>query len=149
MVVFRSVRIGLISVLPNVIPLASVAAVLYFLGGALHVSAAIVFSISLGIAVDDTIHFVSRFRLEWNLLQDPVMATRRSVAEVGSALVITTVTLLGGFGMGMISDLPALRTFSFLSCVALLTALAADVTVLPALLIWYGKSKTSRYIARG
>ena len=144
-IVFRSVRRGLISLLPNVFPLAAAAALLLFLrDGALEVSGVITFSVCLGIAVDDTIHFISRFDRELKAGRPVAEAVQQSVAKVGAALVVTTLTLLGGFGAGMFSELPALRSFAALSCAALTAALLADVLILPALLVWFGKSSREK-----
>jgi len=60
-----------------------------------------------------------------------------ATVRAGYALTITTLTMLGGFGAGLFSELPALRVFSLLSCIALLTALAASLALLPALLICF------------
>jgi predicted RND superfamily exporter protein len=144
-IVFRSVRRGLISVLPNVFPLAAAAALLVVVrDGALEISSVITFSVCLGIAVDDTIHFISRFDRELKGGRDVSAAVQRSVAKVGAALLVTTLTLLGGFGAGLFSELPAMRSFAVLSCAALTAALGADVLILPALLVWFGKSRRER-----
>ena len=135
--VFRSIRRGAISVLPNVFPLVSAAAILIVVrNGAVEISSIITFSICLGIAVDDTIHFISRFEHELSEGHNVIEAIQQSVAKVGAALLVTTLTLLGGFGAGVFSQLPALRVFGLLSCVALVTALFADVLILPALLVF-------------
>jgi len=137
-IVFRSVRRGLISLLPNVFPLATVAAMLVITrDGALEISSVVTFSVCLGIAVDDTIHFISRFDRELKEGNDVCEAVQQSVAKVGAALLVTTLTLVGGFGAGIFSELPALRSFAMLSCVALTAALAADVLILPALLVCF------------
>lgn len=141
-IVFRSIRRGLISLLPNVFPLAAAAAMLVFLrDSALEISSVITFSVCLGIAVDDTIHFISRFDRELKAGQEVHEAVQQSVAKVGAALLVTTITLIGGFGAGAFSKLPALRSFAVLSCVALAAALLADVLILPALLVCFGKSR--------
>lgn len=143
--VFRSIRRGLISLLPNVFPLAATAAMLVVVrDSALEISSVVTFSICLGIAVDDTIHFISRFDRELKEGNDVRKAVQQSVAKVGAALLVTTLTLIGGFGAGVFSQLPALRVFSVLSCVALAAAFLADVLILPALLVWFGKSRRER-----
>ena len=147
--VFRSVRRGLISVLPNVFPLVSAAAVLMVVrDGAVEISSIITFSICLGIAVDDTIHFISRFEHELLEGKDVIEAIQQSVAKVGAALLVTTLTLVGGFGAGVFSQLPALRVFGLLSCVALVSALIADILVLPALLVFDRRAATLRRSTR-
>lgn len=139
-IAFRSFRYGLVSILPNAIPLLTAGAVLVLRGGSLELVSVTTFSICLGIAVDDTIHFMSRFRFERRNGTDIKPAIEQSIAKVGAALLVTTLTLLGGFGAGFFSQIPAMRLFSLLSCVALVTALAADVLLLPALLTWFSHS---------
>ncbi|MBU0637430.1 MAG: MMPL family transporter [Planctomycetes bacterium] len=134
---FRSVRLGVISVLPNLFPLAAAAAVLVVTGQPLQITGVIVFTICLGIAVDDTIHFLARFRRELAVEGDVAAAIRRSLVAVGGALVTTTVVLLSGFGTIMLSEMPPVRLFAWLSCSAFAAALLGDVVILPALLMCF------------
>jgi predicted RND superfamily exporter protein len=134
---FRSFRFGVLSILPNAMPLVCAAAILAAFGGSLEVAGVVTFSICLGIAVDDTVHFLSRFRAERRGEGPTSAAIERSIRKVGSALVVTTLTLLAGFHVGLFSQIPVMQMFSLLSCVALIAALAADVTVLPALLMCF------------
>ncbi|MBC8872948.1 MAG: MMPL family transporter [Planctomycetes bacterium] len=140
---YRSVRIGLISILPNALPLAGAAVVLLLRGGALEVAAVTTFSICLGIAVDDTIHLISRYCIERQQTRDTHEAITRAASKVGVALTVTTLTLVGGFGAGLLSELPAIRLFSLLASVALITALAAGVLILPALLLCFDGGASS------
>lgn len=134
-VAFRSLRIGLISILPNVLPLVSTAALLVLTGQPLEITSVIVFSVCLGIAVDDTIHFIVRFRRERSIHDGDVRsAIRRSFVAVGAALIITTIVLLAGFGAGIFSEVPAIRLFAQLACFAITVALVGDLVILPALL---------------
>jgi predicted RND superfamily exporter protein len=106
------------------------------------------FSVCLGIAVDDTIHLISRYCLERKRGQDTAIAVRQAAGKVGAALTVTTLTLLGGFGAGFLSDLPAMRLFSLLSCIALIAALAGSVLILPALLVCFDNRKSQQADAR-
>jgi len=143
---YRSVRIGLISILPNALPLAGAAVVLLLRGGSLEVAAVTTFSVCLGIAVDDTIHLISRYCVEKQHSRDTHEAVKWAASKVGVALTVTTLTLVGGFGAGLLSELPAIRLFSLLASVALITALGAGVLILPALLLCFGggRSHTQR-----
>ncbi len=138
---FRSWRLGAISVLPNVFPLVATASVLVLTGRSLQMTSVIVFSVCLGIAVDDTIHFLTRFRRELALDGDVKQAIRRSFLAVGSAVVTTTLVLLTGFGSVLTSEMPASRLFGGLSCVAYATAILGDLFLLPALLVCLLPSK--------
>lgn len=139
--VFRSLRLGLISILPNTFPLVATAAILVFLGRPLQLTSVIVFSICLGIAVDDTIHFINRFQREMEVDGDVRAAIRRSFVAVGTALVTTTIVLLTGFGSVVTSTMPTTRLFGWLACVAIGSALIGDLVILPAMLTCFMRSK--------
>lgn len=130
----RSVRMGLICLLPNALPLLITAAVLVAIDGKLRFSSVIVFSVCLGIAVDDTIHVVTRFLRELRECGDVDRAIRNSVNAVGSALVVTTSILVVGLAIPITSDIMSNRMFGLLSCIAIFSALLADLVLLPAML---------------
>jgi predicted RND superfamily exporter protein len=136
---FRSLRIGLICLIPNALPLLLTASVLVWAGEPLRFSGVIVFCVCLGVAVDDTIHVVNRFRRELQIVGDVDEALRRSVQAVGSALVITTLVLLVGFSITLTSAIPSNRMFGALSCCAIGSALLGDLVVLPAMLSCFAK----------
>jgi predicted RND superfamily exporter protein len=129
---FRSLRLGLISIVPNVLPLTGTAALLVAIDIPMAGATALV--MSLGIAVDDTIHFLTRFRHEFSLDGDRDEAMRRSIVGVGKALILTTVVLVVGFASVMTSDFPRNRVFSGMICISLFLALASDLILLPAML---------------
>ena len=133
---FRSWLYGLISVVPNMFPLAFTATVLVLARQPLQLTGVIVFSICLGVAVDDTIHFLARFRRELAVDRDVPNAVRRAFHAVGAALITTTIVLLAGFGSVLSSEMPPSRLFAWMSCVAIASALIGDLLVLPALLAW-------------
>ncbi|MCA9242393.1 MAG: MMPL family transporter [Phycisphaerales bacterium] len=133
----RSIRLGLISVVPNAFPLLVAAAGLRIVGMPLQLSSVIVFSVCLGVAVDDTIHLLSRFRREVAIDGDPRAAVHRSFVAVGSAVLTTTAVLMAGFGVALLSELPSIRTFAAMSMVALAAALVGDLILLPALLVLF------------
>ncbi|MEO1496543.1 MAG: MMPL family transporter [Planctomycetota bacterium] len=133
-VVYRSVSVGLLSVVPNVFPLAATGALLLAWGESLDMSSVCAFVVCLGIAVDDTIHFLSRFRQELEVDGDVHGAIRRAFIGVGTALVMTTVILCCGFGTMLLSDLPGHRTFAAMACSTIAAAVIGDLIALPALL---------------
>lgn len=144
--VFRSLRLGLISVLPNAFPLAVTAAILVITGRPLQLTSVIVFSICLGVAVDDTIHFLTRFQRELAQTGDTAEAIRRSFVKVGMALVITTIVLVAGFGSVLISEQPSSRLFAWLACTAISSALIGDLIILPALLMCFIRSPRQAHV---
>ena len=137
----RSFRYALVSVLPNVFPLLCTAGFLVLSGRCLEMSSVIVFSISLGIAVDDTIHFLvcyQRERLHGAGEQEAIGITFR---KVGAALVMTTVALIAGHGVVLLSGFPAIRKFGLLTAITIGAALVGDLLLLPALLAWRGSGR--------
>jgi len=136
---FRSLRLAAISVTPNIFPLVAISAILVFTGRPLQMTSVMVFSICLGIAVDDTIHFLNRFRRELVIGGDVRAAISRSFMAVGSAVFTTTLVLLVGFGSVLTSSMPSSRLFAGLSCAGYAMAIAGDLVMLPALLVCFVK----------
>ena len=148
MLAFRSVRLGVVSLLPNLFPLATVAALLVWIGHPLQYTSATVFGIALGIAVDDTIHLLSGFQRAQQQGLNAGAALRQSLCRAGSAVVITTVLLVAGFGTLLLSGLPKIRLFGALACAALGVALLCDLILLPAVtLLAFGR--TGRTLTSG
>ena len=98
------------------------------------------FSICLGIAVDDTIHFLSKYRRE--VAEDNCVeaAVRRSIDAITPALLTTTALMLTGFAAGFASTMPTMHAFASYSCVALGLALASDLLMLPSLLVSFPRA---------
>ena len=139
---FRSLRFGLISIVPNAFPLLVTAAGLVLLQYPLQITSALTFSLCLGLAVDDTIHVMIRYR---QLIADGECSDSEVVSEtirhVGPALAITTAILVAGFGAMLISPMPGIQMFAMLSCIILLTAFVGDLLVLPAMLVLFGQDR--------
>ncbi|MCA9184214.1 MAG: MMPL family transporter [Planctomycetales bacterium] len=133
-IVYRSARLGLIAVVPNVFPLALAGAFLYVTGQALEIVSVLSFTVCLGIAVDDTIHFLTRFQDEQRRTDDRQEAIRRAFTGVGTALIMTTLVLLAGFATVAYSDSRDHRIFASMGAITIAAALFADLVFLPALL---------------
>jgi len=131
---FRSLRLGLISIVPNTMPLAASGAMRLWLGDSLGIAGACSFAICLGIAVDDTIHYLTHFQHERRKGHSPLVANQRCFTTVGSALLMTTVVMMAGLGTVMTSHLPPHVNFATMACTTLAVALFADLVFLPALL---------------
>ncbi len=132
---FRSFRYGLICLIPNIFPLAVISAYLFFTGRSLQTVNILVFTICLGIAVDDTIHFMTRFRTEYRECGDAYEANKRSFAAVGKALIITTIIFIFCFGSCATSTIPMIKNFAYPACIGFAAALIGDLFILPALLL--------------
>lgn len=138
-VMYRSPRIGMISVIPNMFPLVATGALLVLMGEPLYIASVCAFTVCLGIAVDDTIHFLSRYQQERAASHDVDQAIRRTYLSVGTPMVMTTLILISGFATVMLSDLPAHRTFAAMACATIGAAILGDLFALPALLATFEK----------
>lgn len=138
---YRSIKMVLIAIVPNVFPLLMLAAVLGYLGIDLKVSTAIIFTISFGIAVDDTIHFMSKFKLELNKGKSLLYALKRTYLSTGRAIVLTTLILCSGFLLLLLSDFLGTFYIGLLLSLTLLFALISDLFILPILILYFFKKK--------
>jgi len=136
-ILFRSLRLGLIAILPNTFPLAVAGTVLWATGNYLQLTSVLVFSVSLGIAVDDTIHFVNRFQREMEVDGNVRASIERAFAAVGAALISTSLILIVGFGSVFLSEMPPSRLFAMLTVTSVMAALVGDLVILPAMLMWF------------
>jgi len=132
---FRSPLAGVVSLLPNVFPLAVIAALLVATGRALDPATVIVFNVCLGLAVDDTVHVLSALARHRREGVSVATAVRRAVAETGNAVVVGGVVLTMGFAAVTASSVPSLAGFGMLACAAVAAATVAELVFLPALLV--------------
>ena len=133
-VVYRSVRLGLISVIPNMFPLALTGAYLALTGYNLEIVMVCNFTVCLGIAVDDTIHFLTRFQEESRGTDDQDTAIRQAFTGVGTALIMTTMVLVAGFSTVILSESRDHQIFATMGVLTIGSALFGDLIFLPALL---------------
>jgi uncharacterized protein len=138
---FSSVKLGLLSLVPNILPLIIGAGFMHVVGIPLNIGSAIVASVCLGIAIDDTIHFLSnyyRLRSEGLGIQETMS---QIMTFTGSALISTTMLLVACFGLYMIGDFIPTFHFGLLCAVVLTMALLIDLMFLPAVLLLLDKRK--------
>lgn len=135
MIVFRSVKLGLISLIPNIIPIAFGGALLYVLDIPLNIGSSLVASVTLGIAVDDTIHFLSNYYRLTKEGESPEDAIAYIFTYTGSALMVTTIILASGFGLYLFGNFVPNIHFGILCATILTGALIVDLVFLPALLL--------------
>jgi len=143
LILHRSLKMMLVFLIPNLVPLVIMAGLMGLFGIELKSSTAIFFSIAFGIATDDTIHFISRFRLEMMAGQSPLRAFRQTYFETGKAVLLTTLILLGGFVSLVTSDFQSIYLFGLLTAITLFVALLSEIFLLPVLLafmFWKKKS---------
>ena len=144
-VAFGSVRLGLISMVPNVLPLLGVGALLFVTGRPLQYTSVAVFAVGLGLAVDDTIHFLTAYRRGLATGRSIPESVRFSLETVGPALCATTALLVAGLATLWLGEMPMVQLFGLLMCALLVLALIADLVVLPAMLqILHRRVETAR-----
>ncbi len=132
---FRSPRIGLMAAISNSTPLVLTLGYIAWRGYDMNAGNVIVFSISLGIVVDNTIHLIYRFREEHQLEPDVAKATRIALNATGPAMVLTSLLIVGGLAVLLFSQFVPTRRFAELMIVTLGGALMGDLLVLPACLV--------------
>jgi hypothetical protein len=133
-ILFRSPRLGLLSIPPNIIPLIGAMAWMVLRGMPLNIATGVIFSISIGLAVDGTIHVLARFREEHRKGFGRNVALIRAARGTGRAIVVSCVTLMLGFGALLLSGFVPVRHFGELIAVTAGFCLISTVLVQPALL---------------
>jgi predicted RND superfamily exporter protein len=142
---FRSVRIAFLSILPNTIPLAMTLVFMAVAGVNLRVSTIIIFSVSLGIAVNDTIHLLARYKEEIGRGLNREEAVITAVRMVGPGMFIATAILAVGFLVNLVSEFIALKQFGYLASFTMVSALFGDLFLtVPCILILGGKEKKDK-----
>jgi len=131
---FRSLKLALIAIVPNLVAGLSVLGLMGAAGIPLDMMTITITAISVGIAVDNTIHYMHRLKSELSTDWDYPAALRRSHGSIGRAMYYTTITITIGFSILALSDFVPTIYFGVLTAFAMLTALLADLTVLPILL---------------
>ena len=140
--VYRSGRILIISIITNVLPLLIIAGYMGFAGVELKTSTSIIFTIAFGIAVDDTIHFLGKFKYELMKGKGKLYALKRSYLTTGKAMILTTLILSSGFFLLVFSSFLGTFYMGLLLSITFVVALIADLTLLPVLLLLFYKEKT-------
>ena len=134
-IAFRSVFVGLVSLLPGLFPVVASGAIIWLKGGGLEFASVVALLVVFGLAINSLIHFFNRLSLEERLEPRADIAIRRARVLVGPAIILTTLVLAFGLGVTVFSDLPSLRLFGFICGTTLLASLLADLVFLPAIIM--------------
>ncbi len=134
-VLFRSLRLAIIAIIPNLLPAAMVLGTMGWLGIPLNMMTITIASITIGIAVDDTIHYIHRFQKEFPKDRNYMATLYRCHCSIGRAMYYTSVTIIIGFSILVISNFVPTIYFGLSTGFAMLVALLAALTLLPQLLI--------------
>jgi predicted RND superfamily exporter protein len=132
---FRSLRLAIISIIPNLISAGVVLGLMGLLKIPLDIMTITIAAITIGIAVDDTIHYVHRFNEELAVDNNPLAAMKRSHDSVGRAMYYTSVTIIVGFSILTLSNFNPTIYFGLFTGLAMLVAMFANLTLLALLLI--------------
>lgn len=135
--IFRSFSLGTIAMLPNLSPVAVVLGTMGFAGVFLDYSKIMIAAVAIGIAVDDTIHLVMRYRHEFQRCGNYAQALEEALVDVGRALFITSVALVAGFLVLTLSVLASEVTQGLLLATTIVVALIADFFLMPALVLTF------------
>ena len=132
---FRSITIALIAIFPNVLSIGVVLGFMGWMGIPLDMMTITIAAISVGIAVDNTIHYIHRFKHEFTIDRNYLAAMHRSHESIGYAMYYTSITIIIGFSILVLSKFIPSIYFGLLTGLAMLIALVAALTLLPQLLI--------------
>lgn len=142
---FRSKRMVLIALVPNVIPQLFTAAIMGYAGIPIKASTILVFSVAFGISVDNTIHYLAKYRQElqatnWSIRSSVVLALK----EIGQSMIYTSIILFFGFGIFCLSDFGGTFALGLLTSITLFAAMLANLILLPSLLLTMEKHITNK-----
>lgn len=144
-ILFSSVRMVLVSLIPNFLPLLTTAAIMGYLGVAIKPSTILIFSIAFGISVDDTIHFLSKYRQELKIHRLGIKkAAILALRETGFSMIYTSTILFFGFGVFTVSSFGGTVALGTLVSLTILFAVFADLVLLPSFLLSLDKALTTK-----
>jgi len=133
---FRSWVVMFACILPGIFPVVMSGTVLWAMGEGLQFASVVALTVSFGLGLSATIHFLNRLRLESKPGIGSALAVERATVLVGPALILTTVVLACGLVVTVFSDLPSLRLFGWLSAFSMVAALVADLFILRPTAMW-------------
>lgn len=142
---FSSKRMVMVALIPNLLPLIVTAALMGYFGIPIKASTILVFSIAFGISVDDTIHYLAKYRQElkatnWSIRSSVVLALR----ETGQSMMYTSIILFFGFSIFALSEFGGTVSLGVLVSITLLSAMLSNLVLLPSLLLTLEKAITNR-----
>lgn len=131
--IIGDLRLGLISIIPNLAPIILGLGFMHYAGAPFDMFSMTIGTITIGVAVDDTIHFMHNFRRYYRGGDDAPTAVRKTMRTTGSALLVTSVALCTGFYVQMMGEMISVQNFGMVTGFTIVAALFADITLAPAL----------------
>lgn len=144
-VMFKSVKTAILSLIPNILPLLFITIVMFLAGFDLKISTSLIFTLAFGIAVDDTIHLLAKYKLERKKGVGHLYALKRSYLSSGKAIIVTTLILVGGFLTLIFSSFMSTFYMGLLVSITLFSALIFDLLILPIIMLYGLKSYKSTF----
>ena len=141
---FRSWRMVLVSMIPNLIPLIITSAIMGYFGIPIKPSTILVFSIAFGISIDDTIHFLAKYRQELKVNNNIRRSAIVAIKETGVSMIYTSIILFFGFSIFVASNFGGTQALGILVSVTLFFAMLANLVLLPSLLLSLDKMITTK-----
>ncbi|MFM7085303.1 MAG: efflux RND transporter permease subunit [Hyphomicrobium sp.] len=146
----RSVLAGFCSILPSLFPIFATGALLWMTGHGLQFASIVALTVAFSLAIDSTIHFLTRFHLEEQRLSEgptsPEKVLLETIHHIGPAVVLTTLVLALGLGVTILSNLPSLRLFGELTGICLVSSLLGQLIILPASIALFRKYFPKHYV---
>jgi len=136
---FKSVRLVILSIIPNVIPLLLVAGAMGYFDVGLRLSTMLIFPLAFGIAVDDSIHFLAKYRILKQAGRSTEAAVHQTLRETGKAIFYTSVVLSVGFSIFVFSGFGGNAILGGMTALTLIIALVTNLLLLPALICKFDK----------
>ena len=146
----RSIRLGLACLIPNLLPIISVEIILWIFGIPLDMSITVALTVAFGIAVDDSIHLLNHYMQELDEnANNPRAAVENALREVSPAMLSTTLILVAGLSITLLSELPIITIFSTIVTLTLVFAVLTDIFQMPSYLIHAGRKRRRSEIKNG
>jgi hypothetical protein len=136
LILFRSFRLAVIGIAPNLLAAAIILGMMGWARIPLDMMTITIASITLGIAVDNSIHYIYRFRSEIDRIGDYVKTLHYCHANIGRAIFYTAITIIAGFSILMLSNFLPTIFFGVFTALGMAIALLASLTLLPRLILW-------------
>lgn len=138
-IVFKSLRMIVIALIPNILPLLLIGGIIGFFGIDMKISTSIIFTIAFGIAVDDTLHFLNKLKIELSKGKPLAIAVRRTFISTGKAVILTTIVLCAGYISLVGSSFLGTFYIGLLVSITLFLAVICDLFLLPILILKFYK----------
>ncbi|MEA3553821.1 MAG: MMPL family transporter [Campylobacterota bacterium] len=141
LILFKSLKIAIIAIIANTVPVGVIFGIMGWMDIPLDMMTITIAAISIGIAVDDTIHYIHRYLIEYKSHGDKIESVNNAHKSIGTAMFYTSTIIMIGFSILVLSNFIPTIYFGILTMIAMFAAIVADLLLLPVLLLLFGKVK--------